>query len=165
LVNHLKYPSLFKLHLHVFITISFTKTDFQHFHFKWKITIFSLSNFVSFLSSFHSNHNVQVPDNSKIILSNQNDDNKLRKKNNSTSSSTSSTSSKNLCKDNNGLLSFKNNVTKFIVLLACTGVYVGLLLCLYKQRINEVYLFHVSYAIIICFLAIDVSFSITSQNR
>jgi hypothetical protein len=44
-------------------------------------------------------------------------------------------------------------------------LYTILLLCLYKQRINEIYLFHVSYAIIISLVIIDISFSITNMGK
>jgi hypothetical protein len=57
------------------------------------------------------------------------------------------------------------NVVQFSLLGLCFVLYTVLLLCLYKQRINEIYLFHVSYAIIISLVIIDVSFSITNVGR
>lgn len=55
------------------------------------------------------------------------------------------------------------NLIQFSLLGLCSILYTILLLCLYKQRINEIYLFHVSYAIIISLVIIDISFSITNQ--
>lgn len=57
------------------------------------------------------------------------------------------------------------NLIQFTLLGLCSILYTILLLCLYKQRINEIYLFHVSYAIIISLVIIDISFSITNQGR
>lgn len=57
------------------------------------------------------------------------------------------------------------NLIQFSLLGLCSILYTILLLCLYKQRINEIYLFHVSYAIIISLVVIDISFSITNQGR
>lgn len=57
------------------------------------------------------------------------------------------------------------NLIQFTLLGLCSILYTILLLCLYKQRINEIYLFHVSYAIIISLVVIDISFSITNQGR
>jgi hypothetical protein len=57
------------------------------------------------------------------------------------------------------------NLIQFSLLGLCSILYTILLLCLYKQRINEIYLFHVSYAIIISLVIIDISFSITNMGR
>ncbi|XP_070504535.1 adenylate cyclase type 6 isoform X3 [Chironomus tepperi] len=57
------------------------------------------------------------------------------------------------------------NMIQFTLLGLCSILYTILLLCLYKQRINEIYLFHVSYAIIISLVIIDISFSITNMGR
>lgn len=57
------------------------------------------------------------------------------------------------------------NLIQFTLLGLCSILYTILLLCLYKQRINEIYLFHVSYAIIISLVIIDISFSITNMGR
>lgn len=57
------------------------------------------------------------------------------------------------------------NLIQFTLLGLCSILYTILLLCLYKQRINEIYLFHVSYAIIISLVIIDISFSITNQSK
>jgi hypothetical protein len=57
------------------------------------------------------------------------------------------------------------NFIQFSLLGLCSVLYTILLLCLYKQRINEIYLFHVSYAIIISLVIIDVSFSITNMGK
>jgi hypothetical protein len=57
------------------------------------------------------------------------------------------------------------NLIQFSLLGLCSIVYTILLLCLYKQRINEIYLFHVSYAIIISLVIIDISFSITNMGK
>lgn len=57
------------------------------------------------------------------------------------------------------------NFIQFSLLSLCSVLYTILLLCLYKQRINEIYLFHVSYAIIISLVIIDISFSITNMGR
>jgi len=57
------------------------------------------------------------------------------------------------------------NLVQFLLLGLCSVLYTILLLCLYKQRINEIYLFHVSYAIIISLVVIDVSFSITNMGK
>jgi hypothetical protein len=57
------------------------------------------------------------------------------------------------------------NFIQFALLGLCSILYTILLLCLYKQRINEIYLFHVSYAIIISLVIIDVSFSITNMGK
>jgi hypothetical protein len=57
------------------------------------------------------------------------------------------------------------NLIQFTLLGLCSILYFVLLLCLYKQRINEIYLFHVSYAIIISLVIIDISFSITNLGR
>lgn len=57
------------------------------------------------------------------------------------------------------------NLIQFMLLGLCSILYTILLLCLYKQRINEIYLFHVSYAIIISLVIIDISFSITNMGR
>lgn len=65
--------------------------------------------------------------------------------------------------NNNELLS--TNIIQFSLLGLCSIVYTILLLCLYKQRINEIYLFHVSYAIIISLVIIDISFSITNMGE
>jgi hypothetical protein len=54
------------------------------------------------------------------------------------------------------------NLIQFSLLGLCSILYTILLLCLSK-RINEIYLFHVSYAIIISLVIIDISFSITNQ--
>lgn len=64
---------------------------------------------------------------------------------------------------NDELLS--TNIIQFSLLGLCSVVYTILLLCLYKQRINEIYLFHVSYAIIISLVIIDISFSITNMGE
>jgi hypothetical protein len=64
---------------------------------------------------------------------------------------------------NDELLS--TNIIQFSLLGLCSAVYTILLLCLYKQRINEIYLFHVSYAIIISLVIIDISFSITNMGE
>lgn len=57
------------------------------------------------------------------------------------------------------------NFIQFFLLGLCSILYTILLLCLYKQRINEIYLFHVSYAIIISLVIIDISFSITNMGK
>lgn len=57
------------------------------------------------------------------------------------------------------------NFIQFSLLGLCSILYTILLLCLYKQRINEIYLFHVSYAIIISLVIIDISFSITNMGK
>jgi hypothetical protein len=57
------------------------------------------------------------------------------------------------------------NFIQFMLLALCSVLYIILLLCLHKQRINEIYLFHVSYAIIISLVIIDISFSITNMGR
>ena len=57
------------------------------------------------------------------------------------------------------------NLIQFSLLSLCSILYTILLLCLYKQRINEIYLFHVSYAIIISLVIIDISFSITNMGK
>lgn len=57
------------------------------------------------------------------------------------------------------------NFVQFFLLGLCSVLYTILLLCLYKQRINEIYLFHVSYAIIISLVIIDMSFSITNMGK
>lgn len=57
------------------------------------------------------------------------------------------------------------NFIQFSLLGLCCILYSILLLCLYKQRINEIYLFHVSYAIIISLVIIDMSFSITNMGK
>lgn len=57
------------------------------------------------------------------------------------------------------------NFIQFALLGLCSVLYTILLLCLYKQRINEIYLFHVSYAIIISLVIIDISFSITNMGK
>lgn len=57
------------------------------------------------------------------------------------------------------------NFIQFSLLGLCCILYTILLLCLYKQRINEIYLFHVSYAIIISLVIIDISFSITNMGK
>jgi hypothetical protein len=57
------------------------------------------------------------------------------------------------------------NFIQFSLLGLCSILYTILLLCLYKQRINEIYLFHVSYAIIISLVIIDMSFSITNMGK
>lgn len=57
------------------------------------------------------------------------------------------------------------NLIQFSLLGLCSILYTILLLCLYKQRINEIYLFHVSYAIIISLVIIDISFSITNMGK
>ena len=58
-----------------------------------------------------------------------------------------------------------SNSLQLTMLGLCTVLYSILLLCLYKQHINEIYLFHVSYAIIISLVAIDISFSVTPQGK
>lgn len=58
-----------------------------------------------------------------------------------------------------------SNSLQITMLGLCTVLYSILLLCLYKQHINEIYLFHVSYAIIISLVAIDISFSVTPQGK
>lgn len=65
----------------------------------------------------------------------------------------------------NFLYILKNSSLQLGMLGLCTVLYTILLLCLYKQRINEIYLFHVSYAIIVSLVAIDISFSITPQGK
>jgi hypothetical protein len=77
-------------------------------------------------------------------------------------SSTSSDSNAD-ADDNN--FHIATNLIQFFLLGLCAILYTILLLCLYKQRINEIYLFHVSYAIIISLVIIDISFSITNQGR
>jgi hypothetical protein len=57
------------------------------------------------------------------------------------------------------------NFIQFSLLGLCSVLYTILLLCLYKQRINEIYLFHVSYAIVISLVIIDISFSITNMGK
>lgn len=57
------------------------------------------------------------------------------------------------------------NFIQFSLLGLCSILYTILLMCLYKQRINEIYLFHVSYAIIISLVIIDISFSITNMGK
>lgn len=57
------------------------------------------------------------------------------------------------------------NFIQFSLLGLCSILYTILLLCLYKQRINEIYLFHVSYAIVISLVIIDISFSITNMGK
>lgn len=57
------------------------------------------------------------------------------------------------------------NFIQFSLLGLCSVLYTILLLCLYKQRINEIYLFHVSYAIVISLVIIDMSFSITNMGK
>lgn len=59
----------------------------------------------------------------------------------------------------------KDNMLQIIILGSCGCIYIALLFCLYKQRINEIYLFHVSYIIILTLLAIDVSFSFNKQVK
>ncbi len=63
------------------------------------------------------------------------------------------------------MLILKSSSLQLSMLGLCTVLYTILLLCLYKQRINEIYLFHVSYAIILSLVAIDISFSITPQGK
>lgn len=57
------------------------------------------------------------------------------------------------------------NIIQFSLLGVCSMLYIILLLCLYKRKINEIYLFHVSYAIIISLIIIDISFSITNMSE
>nr|XP_029726102.1 adenylate cyclase type 5 isoform X1 [Aedes albopictus] len=60
----------------------------------------------------------------------------------------------------------KDNMTQLILIGVCAAVYALLLACLYKQRINEIYLFQVSYVVMATLLALDVCFSfITSAKK
>uniref|UniRef100_A0A182PKM5 adenylate cyclase n=1 Tax=Anopheles epiroticus TaxID=199890 RepID=A0A182PKM5_9DIPT len=59
----------------------------------------------------------------------------------------------------------KDNLTQIIVLGVCATVYALLLMCLYKQRINEIYLFQVSYVIMVTLLVLDVCFSFTTSAK
>ncbi|XP_053679567.1 adenylate cyclase type 6 [Anopheles nili] len=59
----------------------------------------------------------------------------------------------------------KDNMTQIIVLGVCATVYALLLMCLYKQRINEIYLFQVSYVIMVTLLVLDVCFSFTTSAK
>lgn len=67
------------------------------------------------------------------------------------------------CENFDKLLS--TNFIQFSLLGICSILYIILLLCLYKRKINEIYLFHVSYAIIISLVIIDISFSITNMGE
>ncbi|XP_055544586.1 adenylate cyclase type 6 [Wyeomyia smithii] len=59
----------------------------------------------------------------------------------------------------------KNNMTQLILIGVCATVYALLLMCLYKQRINEIYLFQVSYVVMATLLALDVCFSFTTSAK
>ncbi|XP_062560002.1 adenylate cyclase type 6 [Armigeres subalbatus] len=59
----------------------------------------------------------------------------------------------------------KDNMTQLILIGVCATVYALLLACLYKQRINEIYLFQVSYVVMVTLLALDVCFSFTTSVR
>ncbi|XP_065088685.1 adenylate cyclase type 6 [Ochlerotatus camptorhynchus] len=59
----------------------------------------------------------------------------------------------------------KDNMTQLIVIGVCAVVYALLLACLYKQRINEIYLFQVSYVVMVTLLALDVCFSFTTSAK
>ncbi|XP_055643099.1 adenylate cyclase type 6 isoform X2 [Toxorhynchites rutilus septentrionalis] len=59
----------------------------------------------------------------------------------------------------------KDNMTQLILLGICATVYALLLMCLYKKRINEIYLFQVSYVIMVTLLALDVCFSFTTSAK
>lgn len=69
------------------------------------------------------------------------------------------------CSPKDVLYIFRNSSLQLFMFALCTILYTILLLCLYKQRINEIYLFYVSYAIIISLVAIDISFSITPHGK
>ncbi|XP_021704524.1 adenylate cyclase type 6 isoform X2 [Aedes aegypti] len=59
----------------------------------------------------------------------------------------------------------KDNMTQLILIGVCAAVYALLLACLYKQRINEIYLFQVSYVVMVTLLALDVCFSFTTSAK
>lgn len=59
----------------------------------------------------------------------------------------------------------KDNMTQLILIGVCATVYALLLACLYKQRINEIYLFQVSYVVMVTLLALDVCFSFTTSAK
>ncbi|XP_058824990.1 adenylate cyclase type 6 isoform X2 [Topomyia yanbarensis] len=59
----------------------------------------------------------------------------------------------------------KDNMTQLILIGICATVYALLLMCLYKQRINEIYLFQVSYVVMVTLLALDVCFSFTASTK
>ncbi|XP_058450960.1 adenylate cyclase type 6 isoform X2 [Malaya genurostris] len=59
----------------------------------------------------------------------------------------------------------KDNMTQLILIGICATVYAVLLMCLYKQRINEIYLFQVSYVVMVTLLALDVCFSFTASIK
>ncbi|XP_038116200.1 adenylate cyclase type 6 isoform X1 [Culex quinquefasciatus] len=59
----------------------------------------------------------------------------------------------------------KDNMTQLILIGVCATVYALLLACLYKQHINEIYLFQVSYVVMVTLLALDVCFSFTTSAK
>ena len=59
----------------------------------------------------------------------------------------------------------KDNMTQLILIGVCATVYGLLLACLYKQHINEIYLFQVSYVVMVTLLALDVCFSFTTSAK
>lgn len=59
----------------------------------------------------------------------------------------------------------KDNMTQLILIGVCAAVYALLLACLYKQRINEIYLFQVSYVVMATLLALDVCFSFITSAK
>lgn len=56
------------------------------------------------------------------------------------------------------------SVSHFSMLIVCIVTYVVLLFCLNRKKLNEIYLFYISYAIIFTLLFIDVSF-LTFSSR
>ncbi|XP_055610930.1 adenylate cyclase type 5-like [Uranotaenia lowii] len=59
----------------------------------------------------------------------------------------------------------KDNMTQLILIGVCATVYAVLLACLYKRRINEIYLFQVSYVVMVTLLALDVCFSFAPSAK
>uniref|UniRef100_A0A336KM60 adenylate cyclase n=1 Tax=Culicoides sonorensis TaxID=179676 RepID=A0A336KM60_CULSO len=71
----------------------------------------------------------------------------------------------NMCRDDIIVDWMPFSISHFCILILCIVIYIVLLLCLNRKRLNEIYLFYISYAIILTLLLIDVSFlSFSSSN-
>lgn len=104
---------------------------------------------------------------SNLTTSDSGDDEETNNSTTSINKTTTTLENRDIC-INNGVINnelLSTNIIQFSLLGLCSIVYTILLLCLYKQRINEIYLFHVSYAIIISLVIIDISFSITNMGE
>ncbi|XP_063696601.1 adenylate cyclase type 5-like isoform X2 [Culicoides brevitarsis] len=82
----------------------------------------------------------------------------------SKSSTASSLDAIDVCRDDVIVDWMPFSVSHFSMLTVCIITYIVLLFCLNRKRLNEIYLFYISYAIIFTLLFIDVSFLTFSSS-